>query len=101
LKVGNVFQPLYAASSNFSRMKPTKMQRGSSHNQQNMNPNVGVASTDGQVNNDVKANLDSVLEIGTDKRNSKNSNRGGKRKKIGGATSLDAQTSTANTTSVQ
>jgi hypothetical protein len=80
-------------------MKPTKMQRGSSQNQQNVNPNVGVTSS--EVNGDVKANLDSVLEIGTDKRNSKNSNRGGKRKKIGG-TSLDAQTSTTtNSTSVQ
>lgn len=82
-------------------MKPTKMQRGSSssQNQQNMNPNVGGAST--EVNGEVKANLDSVLEIGTDKRNSKNSNRGGKRKKIGG-TSMDAQTSSpANSTSVQ
>lgn len=85
---------MYAASSNFSRLKPAKMQRSGSqaqHNQQNVNPNVGGASStyEASANNEVKANLDSVLEIGTDKRNSKNSNRGGKRKKIGGAT--DAQ----------
>ena len=56
--------------------------RGSStQNQQNQNPNVGVATTSGTAN-DVKANLDTVLEISLDKRNVKPGNRGGKRKRI-------------------
>lgn len=55
-------------------------------NQQNQNPNVGAtggssASATGN-SNDVKANLDSVLEISMDKRNAKSNNRGGKRKRI-------------------
>lgn len=77
-----------------------KMQRvASQQNQQNVNPNVGGATSSEvvQSNVDVKANLDSVLEIGTDKRNSKN-NRGGKRKKV---TPLEPQSSAATSSNVQ
>lgn len=60
--------------------------RGSNaQNQQNQNPNVGAtaASTSSAVNsNEVKANLDSMLEISVDKRNVKSGSRGGKRKRI-------------------
>jgi hypothetical protein len=35
------------------------------------------------MSNDTRANLDSVLEIGTDKRNFRSNNRGGKRKRGG------------------
>lgn len=73
-------------NTNINRTKPTKMQArgGGAHNQQNQNPNVGAiasSSTETTSSNDVKANLDSVLEISMDKRNVK-SNRGGKRKRI-------------------
>lgn len=82
-------------------MKPTKMQRVASQqqNQQNVNPNVGGASSEATSSNvEVKANLDTMLEIGTDKRNSTKSNRGGKRKKV---TPLEAQTSAATSANVQ
>jgi hypothetical protein len=58
---------------------------GSVQNQQNQNPNVNATastSTTASVGPEVKANLDSVLEISMDKRNVKNNNRGGKRKRI-------------------
>lgn len=55
-------------------------------NQQNQNPNVGATGPSSSLaagnSNDMKANLDSVLEISMDKRNVKSSNRGGKRKRI-------------------
>jgi hypothetical protein len=59
--------------------------RGSSaQNQQNQNPNVNAtaASTSSSAPAEAKtANLDSVLEMSIDKRNSKSGNRGGKRKR--------------------
>jgi hypothetical protein len=58
---------------------------GSVQNQQNQNPNVGAlaaTSSTTAVTTEVKANMDSVLEISMDKRNAKNNNRGGKRKRI-------------------
>lgn len=59
------------------------MQQRSVQNQQNQNPNVGATSSSAAASsNEVKANLDSVLEISMDKRNAKNNNRGGKRKRI-------------------
>lgn len=80
--VGNVLKPLPSAPSIQNRPKPTKMQgRG----QQNRNPNIPSVSTSAattQMANDPKANLDTLLEIGTDKRNNRSSNnRGGKRKR--------------------
>lgn len=73
-------------NTNINRTKPAKMQArgGSAQNQQNQNPNVGGASSSTATtsSNEVKANLDSVLEISMDKRNVKNNNRGGKRKRI-------------------
>lgn len=51
-------------------------------NQQNQNPNVGATASTSTASVEVKANLDSVLEISVDKRNVKSSNRGGKRKRI-------------------
>lgn len=77
--VGNVLKPLpHTPASNANRLKPTKMQsrNAQSQNQQNQNPNVGSSTS----SNDVKANLDSVLEISTDKRNV--IKRGGKRKRF-------------------
>lgn len=77
--VGNVLKPLpHTPASNANRTKPTKMQSRNTQgqqNQQNQNPNVGSVSS-----NDVKANLDTVLEMSTDKRNVKT--RGGKRKRF-------------------
>lgn len=90
-QVGNILKPLPHTSTNFSRTKPTKMQArgGSAQNQQNQNPNVNATNnalaptTSTAVTTEVKAaNLESVLEISMDKRNVKNSNRGGKRKRI-------------------
>lgn len=85
LKVGNIIKPLPHTGTNMNRAKPTKMQaRGSGGGQnQNQSPNVGAtaaASTSGN-SNEVKAMLDSVLEISLDKRNTKSGNRGGKRKR--------------------
>lgn len=88
LQVGNIIKPLPQANTYINRTKPTKMQqRGSSmQNQQNQSPNVGATSSSaiaaGVSSNEVKANLDSVLEISVDKRNVRNSSRGGKRKRI-------------------
>lgn len=54
----------------------------SSQNQQNQNPNVGATSSAVASNsNEVKANLDSVLEISVDKRNVKSTVRGGGKRK--------------------
>lgn len=91
--VGNVLKPLpHTPASNANRTKPAKMQsRNTSQNQQNQNPNVGTASS-----NDVKANLDSVLEISTDKRNVKT--RGGKRKRYTPAIAGEVSETTSSTT---
>lgn len=78
--------PLPHTNTNINRTKPTKMQsRG--QNQQNQNPNVGAVGSQPTTSgaNDVKANLDTVLEISMDKRNVKSSNRGGKRKRVNAA----------------
>lgn len=69
-----------------NRTKPTKLQArgGGVQNQQNQNPNVGATASSTSApaaTNEVKANLDSVLEISMDKRNAKSNNRGGKRKR--------------------
>jgi selenocysteine-specific translation elongation factor len=97
--VGNVLRPLNTASTIQSKAKPTKMQ---ARGQQNQNPNVQVSfgvliskrafvklvgflfqttSAAAPIGNETRATLDSVLEIGTDKRNYKPNNRGGKRKR--------------------
>ncbi|XP_070498163.1 GTP-binding protein 1 [Chironomus tepperi] len=91
--VGNVLKPLHhTPSSNANRTKPAKMQsrntQSQSQNQQNQNPNVGT--------NDVKANLDSVLEMSTDKRNVKT--RGGKRKRFNAPTQSTDVTESSSTT---
>jgi len=85
--VGNILKPLPHTNTHINRTKPTKMQQrgSSSQNQQNQNPNVNATASSSSAavsSNDVKANLDSVLEISMDKRNVKSSNRGGKRKRI-------------------
>jgi hypothetical protein len=100
LKVGNIIQPLPQANTNYSRAKPTKMQaRGSGQqNQQNENPNVRpTASTSTAATNEVKANLDSVLEISIDKRNVKSNNRGGKRKRNNLLGSTNEETANGDT----
>ncbi|KAG5671500.1 hypothetical protein PVAND_001694 [Polypedilum vanderplanki] len=87
--VGNILKPLpHTSATNVNRSKPAKMQRNTQQqNQQNQNPNVNgttsnaAANVSANANNDVKANLDAVLEISTDKRNIKP--RGGKRKRYG------------------
>lgn len=93
-QVGNILKPLPHTNTSYNRTKPTKMQqRGSGggaqsqQNQQNQNPNVGATESTSSApatasTNDVKANLESVLEMSMDKRNVKSSNRGGKRKRI-------------------
>ncbi|KAL7024122.1 hypothetical protein ACKWTF_012909 [Chironomus riparius] len=92
--VGNVLKPLpHTPSSNANRTKPAKMQSRNTqsqsyNNQQNQNPNVGT--------NDVKANLESVLEMSTDKRNVKT--RGGKRKRFNAPTQLSDVTESSSTT---
>lgn len=97
--VGNVLKPLpHTPSSNTNRTKPAKMQsrnnsqqnQSQSYNQQNQNPNVGSTT------NDVKANLDSVLEMSTDKRNVKT--RGGKRKRFNAPTQSSDMTESSSTT---
>jgi len=95
--VGNVLKPLpHTPSSNTNRTKPAKMQsrnnsqQNQSYNQQNQNPNVGTTT------NDVKANLDSVLEMSTDKRNVKT--RGGKRKRFNAPTQSSDMTESSSTT---
>ena len=56
--------------------------RGSAQqNQQNQNPNVRPTASTSTATTEVKANLESVLEISVDKRNVKTNNRGGKRKR--------------------
>jgi hypothetical protein len=65
-------------------------QQSQSYNQQNQNPNVGTTT------NDVKANLDSVLEMSTDKRNVKT--RGGKRKRFNAPTQSSDMTESSSTT---
>jgi GTPase len=80
--VGNVLKPL-PNTTLLSRTKPSKMQ---TRGQQNQNPNV-------QTSTDPKTNLDTVLEISTDKRNTKSNNRGGKRKRA----SQTAAAAVANT----
>lgn len=94
--VGNVLKPLpHTPSSNANRTKPAKMQSRNTqqsqsfNNQQNQNPNVGT-------NNDVKANLESVLEMSTDKRNVKT--RGGKRKRFNAPTQSSDVTESSSTT---
>lgn len=77
----------------------------SSQNQQNQNPNVGATSSVAVTSNsnEVKANLDSVLEISVDKRNVKSTIRGGgKRKRVNppGGSQADGTTNGA-TSSVQ
>ncbi|CAG9807222.1 unnamed protein product [Chironomus riparius] len=92
--VGNVLKPLpHTPSSNANRTKPAKMQSRNTqsqsyNNQQNQNPNVGT--------NDVKANLESVLEMSTDKRNVKT--RGGKRKRFNAPTQSSDVTESSSTT---
>lgn len=84
-------------------------QRGSGaqsqQNQQNLNPNVGAESTSSAPapvsTNDVKANMDSVLEMSMDKRNVKSSNRGGKRKRINTVGVSQDLTPNASTSAVQ
>lgn len=73
----------------------------SSQNQQNLNPNVGATSSVAvsSNSNEVKANLDSVLEISVDKRNVKSNVRGGgKRKRVNpsGGAQPDATTNGAS-----
>lgn len=69
-------------------------------NQQNQNPNVNAfASTSATGPTEVKANLESVLEISMDKRNVKN-NRGGKRKRMMG-TGVPETLPVATTSGVQ
>ncbi len=85
--VGNVLKTL-PSSTVASRIKPTKIQ---TRGQQNQNPNIQHSNAA-----DPKINMDTVLEISTDKRNSKSGNRGGKRKR---ATHVIA-TTTASTSSV-
>lgn len=82
-------KPLPQTTTNINRAKPTKMQArgGSAQNQQNQNPNVGATTASSSsalptTSNEVKANLESVLEISVDKRNVKSNNRGGKRKRV-------------------
>jgi GTPase len=97
--VGNILKPLpHTSATNFNRTKPTKMQArasaGQSQNQQNQNPNVNGTTSSGTSQNDVKANLDTLLEISTDKRNVKT--RGGKRKRAPNVTdNVTANISTA------
>lgn len=79
--------------------------RGSAaQNQQNQNPNVGTTSSTSTATsaNEVKANLDSVLEISIDKRNVRGNNRGGKRKRANtGAANTQESASAASTSAVQ
>lgn len=80
--VGNILKPLpHTSATSMNRTKPSKMQSRNpqQQNQQNQNPNVNGSTS--AASNDVKANLDAVLEISTDKRNIKP--RGGKRKRFG------------------
>lgn len=76
---------------------------GGAQNQQNQNPNVNAtASTSTAAPTEVKAaNLDSVLEISMDKRNVKNNNRGGKRKRINLVGTPQEQTPAATTSAIQ
>lgn len=103
--MGNILKPLPHTNTNINRTKPTKMQaRGggqNQQNQQNQNPNVGAttsATTTAANSNEVKANLDTVLEISIDKRNAKSSNRGGGKRKRINATGAN-QDSAPNATS--
>lgn len=72
--VGNVLNPLPMTPSQLKNAKPVKMQARQS---QNHNPNV----TGGATATEAKATLDSVLEIGKDKRNYNKNNRGGGKRK--------------------
>lgn len=85
--VGNILKPLpHVSATNFNRTKPSKIQQAR-QNQQNQNPNVNGSSGEGSSSSSgTKANLESVLEISTDKRNSAKQ-RGGKRKRLGPMTS--------------
>lgn len=79
----------------------------SQQNQQNQNPNVNAtepptSSAPVPANtNEVKANLEAVLEMSMDKRNVKSSNRGGKRKRINTVGVSQEPTSNPSTSSVQ
>lgn len=104
IQVGNILKPLPHTNTNMNRTKPTKMQArgGGAQNQQNQNPNVGATSSAPTVNsNEVKANLDSVLEISVDKRNVKSNNRGGKRKRNNLNAGSEPGDGAASTSSVQ
>lgn len=78
----------------------------SQQNQQNQNPNVNATESTSSApvpanTNEVKANLESVLEMSMDKRNVKSSNRGGKRKRINTVGVSQEPTSNPSTSSVQ
>lgn len=86
--VGNVLRPLPMAVGQLKNTKPVKMQAGSTAaaaGRQNQNPNAGST--------EAKANLDTVLEIGTDKRNFAKNNRGGGKRKRAAAAAVSASNS--------
>lgn len=76
--VGNVLRPLPTSVMTQGRAKPTKMQsRGQNHqnhqhNQQNQNPNIQTECSQEDV---VNGKAESVLDIGTDKRDLANHQR--------------------------
>lgn len=102
--VGNILKPLpHVSLTNLNRTKPSKSQQAR-QNQQNQSPVVnGTATTSSATVDPSKSNLEQVLEISTDKRNSSRA-RSGKRKRGGGVMTssqndnITAGTSTTVTT---